>query len=163
MSRFAAVLTAVAVLLASGGAGVIGWLLSRNSMGEHPSISAYSNGRLTRVGPYFFCDVLNLNDCQNSATQGVLAVDGGNPVQLSVPSQIGAVPWRLLKVFEDPSDTTGTIFRPDTSLAVTIPTVDPPRGRLQGFTVQLLTLIQDEKGELREVPHAEWSVRTLWD
>ena len=55
-----------------------------------------------------------------------------------------------------------TVFRPDTRLAVTIPTVDPHRGRLTGLVVQLLTLVLDRAGELREVPHAEWSIRTVW-
>ena len=83
-------------------------------------------------------------------------------VQLSVPAAIGGAPWRLLRVYEDPADTTTTVFRPNTRLAVTIPTVDPQRGRLTGVVVQLLTLVVDESGELRDVPHAEWSVRTAW-
>ena len=33
----------------------------------------------------------------------------------------------------------------------------------QGFAVQLLTLGVDQQGELREIPHAEWSVRTVWN
>ena len=52
--------------------------------------------------------------------------------------------------------------RPDTRLAVTIPTVDPQRGRLTGIVVQLLTLVLDPSGELRDVPHAEWSVRLVF-
>jgi hypothetical protein len=28
--------------------------------------------------------------------------------------------------------------------------------------VQLLTLVQDETGEVFDVPHAEWSIRTQW-
>ena len=72
------------------------------------------------------------------------------------------MPWRLLRVYEDPIDTTVAVFRPDTRLAVTIPTVDPHRGRLTGLVVQLLTLVLDPAGELREVPHAEWSIRTVW-
>ena len=53
-------------------------------------------------------------------------------------------------------------FRPDTKLAVTIPTVDPHRGRLFGLAVQLPTLVRDEAGNEFPVPHAEWSVRTVW-
>ena len=37
-------------------------------------------------------------------------------------------------------------FRPDSTLAVTIPTVDPQRGKLTGFAVQLPTLVRDEAG-----------------
>ena len=47
-------------------------------------------------------------------------------------------------------------------LAVTIPTVDPHRGRLFGLAVQLPTLVRDEAGNEFPVPHAEWSVRTVW-
>jgi hypothetical protein len=64
-----------------------------------------------------------------------------------------------LRVYEDPVNTTTTMFRPGTRLAVTIPTVDPQRGRLTGIVVQLLTLVVDPSGELRDAPHAEWSVR----
>ena len=46
---------------------------------------------------------------------------------------------------------------------MTIPTVDPQRGRLTGIVVQLPTLVRDEQGnEFRALPHAEWSVRTVW-
>ena len=68
-----------------------------------------------------------------------------------------------MQVYDDPANTTTTVFRPDARLAVTIPTVDPQRGRLKGIAVQLLTLGIDRNGELREVPHAEWSVRTVWN
>jgi hypothetical protein len=163
LKRIYLVLLAAAVVLAAAGAGVGAWFLTRHDGATHPQISAYSHGQLSRVGPYFFCNVLDLNDCQTPQTQGVLTVDARDPVQLSVPSQIGAAPWRLLLVYDDPVDTTTTVFRPNTRLAVTIPTVDPQRGPLRGFTVQLLTLVQDTNGELLEAPHAEWSVRTDWN
>ncbi|HEY5842952.1 MAG TPA: DUF2771 domain-containing protein, partial [Mycobacterium sp.] len=113
--------------------------------------------------PYFYCNVLDLNDCHTPQVQGELAVNDRSPIQLSVPTAIGGAPWRLMQVYENPVDTATTVFRPDARLAVTIPTVDPQRGRLQGFAVQLLTLGVDQQGELREIPHAEWSVRTVWN
>jgi hypothetical protein len=79
-----------------------------------------------------------------------------------VPTEIGKAPWRLLRVYEDLIDTTVSVFRPNTRLAVTIPTVDSHRGRLTGVVVQLLTLVVDPAGELADVPHAEWSIRTVW-
>jgi hypothetical protein len=106
--------------------------------------------------------VLNLNDCQNPQTQGQLRVDARDRVQLSVPTAIGRAPWRLLQVYEDPRNTIETVFRPNTRLAITIPTVDPRRGRLAGVVVQLLTLVVNQNGELVDAPHAEWSVRTVW-
>jgi hypothetical protein len=156
------VLLATFVVLASAGAGTGTWLLVREHGPQRPEISVYSHGHSTRVGPYLYCNVLNLNDCQTPHTQGQLTVNEHDPVQLSVPTAIGRAPWRLLRVYEDPANTTTTMFRPNTRLAVTIPTVDPQRGRLAGIVVQLLTLSLDPNGELRDVPHAEWSVRTVW-
>jgi hypothetical protein len=56
----------------------------------------------------------------------------------------------------------GQRLPPDSRLAVTIPTVDPQRGLLTGIVVQLMTLVVDTAHGLRDVPHAEWSVRTVW-
>lgn len=162
MKRGAAVLIAVVVIVLSIGAGVGAWLLVREPGPQRPEISAYSHGHLTRVGPYMYCNVLNLDDCQTPQTQGALPVTERYPVQLSVPEAISRAPWRLLQVYEDPTNTTTTLFRPNSRLAVTIPTVDPHRGRLTGIVVQLLTLVVDPAGELREAPHAEWSVRLTY-
>ena len=152
-----------AVVLAAGvGAGLAVWLTVHGHPPRHPQISAYSHGHLTRVGPYRYCNVLNLNDCQDPQLQGTLSVDARDPVQLSVPTAIGRAPWRLLQVYQDPRNTTATVFRPSARLAVTIPTVDAHRGRLAGVVVQLLTLVIDQNGEVTEAPHAEWSVRTVW-
>jgi Protein of unknown function (DUF2771) len=159
VKRGVAVLLAALVTLLAVGAGVGAWLLVRQPGPQRPEISAYSHGHLTRVGPYLYCNVLNLDDCQTPQTQGELPVSERYPVQLSVPEAISRAPWRLLRVYEDPVNTTTTMFRPSTRLAVTIPTVDPQRGRLTGIVVQLLTLVVDPSGELRDAPHAEWSVR----
>jgi hypothetical protein len=156
-------LAALAVAaLASAGTGTGAWLVAREHVPRQPQISAYSDGHLTRVGPYLYCDVLNLNDCRRPQQQGELRVGERAPVQLSVPREIGRAPWRLLRAYEDPANTTSIIYRPGSRLAVTIPTVDPQRGRLTGIAVQLLTLAFDPHGELIDVPHAEWSVRMVF-
>ena len=159
MKRGVAVLLAALVTLLAVGAGLGAWRLVRQPGPRPPEISAYSHGHLTRVGPYLYCNVLNLDDCQTPQTQGELPFNEHYPVQLSVPEAISRAPWRLLQVYEDPANTATTMFRPDTRLAVTIPSVDPQRGRLTGIVVQLLTLVVDASGELRDAPHAEWSVR----
>ena len=161
MKRVLAALVAVAVV-ASIVTALLIWRLGQDHEPQQPEVSAYSRGHLTRVGPYRYCEVLNLNACQTSGAQGELPVNDRDPVQLSVSAAIASAPWRLLRVYEDPIDTTVAVFRPDTRLAVTIPTVDPQRGRLTGLVVQLLTLVLDPAGELQEVPHAEWSIRTVW-
>jgi Protein of unknown function (DUF2771) len=157
----AVLLTVVATALAVG-AGVGAWLWARKPGPQRPEISVFSHGHLTRVGPYMYCNVLNLNDCQTPQTQGELKVTTYHPVQLSVPEAISRAPWRLLQVYEDANNSTSSFFRPDTKLAVTIPTLDPQRGRLTGIVVQLLTLAVDPSGELRDAPHAEWSVRLIY-
>lgn len=161
MRRVVAALAALALGIGAV-AGVALWRYGSERPPQLPEISAYSDGHLTRVGPYRFCRVLNLNDCETSSAQGELPVNEDHPVQLSVPGAIGEAPWRLLRVYENPVDTTVTNFRAGTRLAETIPTVDPQRGRLTGIVVQLLTLVLDPAGELADVPHAEWSVRMLW-
>jgi hypothetical protein len=163
VKRGKAALIAVLVIALSAGAGVGAWRLARDAGPQRPEISVYSNRHSLRVGPYLYCNVLNLNDCQSPQTQGELAANDHFPVQLSVPEVIGRAPWRLLQVYEDPANTSETVFRPNSRLAVTIPTIDPHRGRLTGIVVQLLTLVVDQ-GQLndittvRAVPHAEWSV-----
>jgi hypothetical protein len=163
MTRKPAVaLVAIVVVLTSAAAGVGAWALARQHGPLRPEISAYSHGGLTRVGPYRYCSVLDLTDCQNPQTQGELRVNSHDPVQLSVPSSIGRAPWWLLRVYEDSVIPATTFYRPGSRLAVTIPTVDPQHGRLTGIAVQLMTVVVDRSGELQGVPHAEWSVRTVW-
>lgn len=163
MGRSTAWLLAVVVLLAAGVAGVGAYHWSRDSVSRLPQISAYSRGETARVGPYFFCNVINLNDCVRDGTQGALRVDDRDPVQLSVPASIGRAPWRLLKVYEDDRNTTATVFKPGSRLAATIPTLDKQRGRVVGVVVQLLTIVRDQNNAEFELPHAEWSIRLTRD
>lgn len=158
-NRGTATLLAVVVVVLAAAAGIGAWLLVRKPGPRPPEISAYSHGHVIRVGPYQYCNALNLDDCQTPQTQGALPASARYPVQLSVPEAISRAPWRLMQVYADPTNTTSKIFRPNSRLAVTIPTVDPQRGQLTGIVVQLLTLVVDPSGELRDVPHAEWSVR----
>lgn len=160
MTRTTAVVVAVLTVLASAAAGVGAWWLVRKPAGQLPQISVYSHGSSARVGPYWYCDVLDLTDCAEPQEMAELPVTGRDVVQLAVPQAIGRAPWRLLQVYE--AGEINTVFRPDTRLAVTIPTVDPHRGRLTGIAVQLMTLVAYPDGELGRAPHAEWSVAAVW-
>lgn len=160
MKRGIVVLVVILTALASLGAGVGAWALARDRGEQQPEISVFSHGQLTRVGPYRYCNVLDLNDCQSPGTVGELPVTARNPVQLAVPAAIARAPWLLLEVYED--GVVSTVFPPNTRLAVTIPTVDAHRGRLDGVAVQLLTVVVFPDGELGPAPHAEWSVATVW-
>jgi hypothetical protein len=159
VKRVLAVL-AVVVIVASVATGVLVWRLSRGHGPDFPEISAYSHGELTTVGPYRYCNVLRLDECENPETIGQLAVDARFPVQLSVPPAIARAPWILGRAYEG-SDVAEE-FKPDTRLAVTIPTVDPHRGKLIGIVVQLPTLVRDEAGNEFRLSHAEWSIKTVW-
>ena len=163
MRRQLAWIAAALVVLASVGAGLGAWALVRKQGPPLPQISAYSRGTTVRVDPYLYCNVVNLDDCVRGGVQGELGVNARYPVQLSVPASISQAPWRLLRVYEDESNTTTTAYRPGTQLAVTVPTVDPQRGRMVGMVVQLLTLVKDQNGELHDLPHAEWSVKLNWN
>ncbi|MCT7657579.1 DUF2771 domain-containing protein [Mycobacterium deserti] len=158
MKRLIAALVAV-VVIATTATGVLIWRMSGSHESEYPEISAYSRGLSARVGPYRYCNVLNPTECTVFEQQGELPVSEREPVQLSVPEAIGKAPWVLLRQYDD-SDVLEE-FRPDSRLAVTIPTVDPRRGKLNGIAVLLPTLIRLD-GEEVPAPHAEWSVRTVW-
>lgn len=153
---------AVVVLVASVATGVLVWRLSRHPAPKYPEVSAFSNGQLVRVGPSLNCSVKNPTICEPSFDEGELSVTEKHPVQVSIPAAVAKAPWFLVLVYDDPRDTTLTSHRPDTTLAATVPTVDPRRGRLRQIVVQLRTVVQDQEGELVPVPHAEWSVRTVW-
>ena len=159
-NRGAAALLAVVVVLLAAAAGVGAWLLVRKPGPQRPEISAYSHGHLIRVGPYQYCNALNLDDCQTPQAQG-RAARRVHAIRCSsrYPKPFRGHRGGCCRCMTDPTNTTSTLFRPNSRLAVTIPTVDPQRGRLTGIVVQLLTLVVDRSGELREVPHAEWSVR----
>jgi uncharacterized protein DUF2771 len=162
MKRVVAVLALVA-LLASSATAVTIWQLTRGHRPQLPEISAYTHGQLVRVGPYKYCDVFDLTSCDipaNAGELGVLEVTQRDRVQLSVPPAIARAPWILLREYED--DTVVEEFRPDTTLAVTIPTYDAHLGRLTGIAVQLPTLVRDEQDNEFPWPHAEWSVATVW-
>jgi hypothetical protein len=159
-ARRLALFVIVAVLAV--GAGIGAWAVARKPGPLRPEISAYSAGHSTRVGPYRYCSVLDLTDCQNAGSEGELKVNSRAPVQLSVPTSIGQAPWWLLTVYEDSAIPATTFYRPGSRLAVTIPTVDPQHGRLTGIAVQLMTVFVDPSGAVQGIPHAEWSVRTVW-
>ena len=163
MRRHIAWILAAFVVLAAAGAGVGAWALTRGHSSALPQISAYSHGTTVWVDPYLYCNVVNLDDCVKPGAQGELAVSPRDPVQLSVPARISQAPWRLLRVYEDDTNTTTSAFRPGTRLAVTVPTVDPKYGRVIGLVVQLITLVKDQNGELHDLPHAEWSIKLNWN
>lgn len=137
------------------------WLMVRCQPKPLPEISAYSNGHLTRVGPYTYCKVLNLNDCAEPGTIGVLPVTARSTVHLSVDTAIGRGLWSVLRLYDNPKDNGEDKFRPGT-LAATIPTVGSAGGRLDQLEIHLWTRARTPSGEELFVAHGVWSVRIVW-
>ncbi|MCV7086834.1 DUF2771 domain-containing protein [Mycolicibacter hiberniae] len=163
VKRSTVVAVAVLAVVAATLAGLGTWWFTRAEEPTPPQISVFSNGHLSRVGPYLYCSVLDLDECLLTEERATLPVDSRHPVQLSVDTTIGRAPWRLLRLYDNPDESTGRMYPPGSTLAVTIPTVDPQRGPLRGLVVQLLTLVVDSStGEQFAVPHAEWAVGMRW-
>jgi hypothetical protein len=161
VSRRTAIILLALALVSAVATGAAVFVTLRDAPPRYPDISAYSRGDTVRVGPIKYCRV-DLSDCRSPGEEGELRVTHDKPVQLSVDHAISETPWRMLRFYEDGGDPLENGYSPDTRLAVTIPTVDAQRGRLVGITVYLPTLVLDPRGEIAEVPHAEWSVRTVW-
>lgn len=159
MTRAARAGIAVLLVVACAAAGFGAWVLARGLSPRYPEISAYSHGQLVRVGPYRYCKVLDLSDCESPGTLGELRVDARDPVQLSVSPAIARGPWFLLPVYEDAENPTTNFYPRGSRLAVTIPTVDPKQGRLTGIA---MTGFVDQAGDRHSILRAEWSVRTVW-
>ena len=86
----------------------------------------------------------------------------GNSLAEALLATIARAPWVLIRAYEGDGEPAVSEFRPNATLAVTIPTVDPRRGRLTGIAVQLPTLVRDEQNNEFPWPHAEWSIATVW-
>jgi hypothetical protein len=151
--------TVVALMCAVIATGI--WLLVRHSPPQRPKISAYSNGQLTTVGPYWYCPVLDLTHCDSPHAVGELRVTGDYPVQLSVPVQISRGLWGLLRLYDNPDDNNEDKMRPGTS-AVTVPTIGPHGGRLDRIEVHLFTRARTPAGEEWFPAHAVWSMGMVW-
>jgi hypothetical protein len=160
MKRWVAVLAGCALVLASIGEGLLVWRFARHQGPQYPEISAYSRSETVRVGPYLYCTprvegktiLIADDDCVEPGNSGTLVVDADNAVQLSVPEELARGPWRVNLSYEI-SDVEGP-HPDDQSRALTIPTVDPLRGRLQYFVVGL----PDPAGRY----YAEWTVNAVW-
>jgi hypothetical protein len=151
--------TVVALMCAVVGTGI--WLLMHNRPPQRPQISAYSNGQLTTTGPFTYCPVLDLNNCESPHAVGELHITDNYPVQLSVPAQISRGLWGLLRLYDNPDDNDETKMRPGTS-ASTLATVGPHGGRLERIEVHLFTRARTPTGEEWYIAHAVWSMVMVW-
>ena len=99
MKRVAVVLACV-TLVASLLTGALVWQLSRAPHSKYPEISAYTREQLVRVGPYRYCDVFVITNCDIPQTVGTLVVNWRDPIQLSVPPAIARAPLVLIRAYD---------------------------------------------------------------
>lgn len=124
-----------------------------------PEITAYAYGKSVTVEPTQHCN-LYLEDCIENPL-ATLDVPPGEPLQLSLPTDIADAPWRLIAVYGD-VDTgrildDNIIFEPGQRLAVTVPA--DPTLQLLGIEVQLPSAVVDEAG--KSIAHAVWGLQTF--
>lgn len=79
--RLAAVLTC-AVLAVTG----------CSATGGAPEVTFYTDGETAEAEPLIYCDVL-VRDCEQVGESAMLASRPGQPIQISVPSEVAEAPW----------------------------------------------------------------------
>ncbi len=123
-----------------------------------PEITFFADGDTVATGPTTYCS-LDFTECRTGST-AELPVRVGSPLQVSLPTDIGDAPWRLLTTYRTPAgadEITQQYFRPGERLAVTVTPPDPS-AQLTGVEVQLPSGATDADGN--PIARATWSVRT---
>lgn len=154
---------AALLVLVAGTAGVV-WLLARDAEPHEPELTAYAHGRAVTVPPFYYCTV-RMEDCRQGETV-FLEVPAGDPLQISLPSQVVGTPWELLplysrengEVVEKPSTSRD---HPENVRALTIDSQPEPGLELIGVELQVMILAIDETGKEFSIPHAIWSIKTV--
>ncbi|GAD82927.1 DUF2771 domain-containing protein [Nocardia asteroides] len=158
-----ALVAAGLVAVAAVTTGVVAYAAS-NATEHDPQITAYANRETITVDPFLYCTV-TMTDCRYGET-AVLATKTGEPVQLSLPSQIAESPWLVQLIYQRPSgeQVDRVLSFADYTAgarALTIETLPEPELRLAGIEVQLPILARDTvTGRETYIPHAAWSIST---
>ncbi|MFI5715410.1 DUF2771 domain-containing protein [Nocardia sp. NPDC051750] len=150
------------LVLVAGTAGVV-WLLARDAEPHEPELTAYSHGRAVTVPPFYYCTI-RMENCRQGDTV-FLEVPTGDPLQLSLPSEVVGTPWELLplyardngEVVEKPSSWRD---HPEDIRALTVDSQPEPGLELIGVELQVMIIAIDETGREFSLPHAIWSIKT---
>ncbi|QNG21137.1 DUF2771 domain-containing protein [Rhodococcus triatomae] len=132
-------------------------VLIRNSDPRPVTVTAFADGTSVTVPPFQYC-TMDLQDCTEGDVT-ILELRPGSPLQLSLPSEVSSVRWRLLAVYEtaDGGTVEEQLFAPGDASAVTVPSsIENP---LIGVEIQLPSSVVDEQE--RPFVHAVWSIQTL--
>lgn len=125
---------------------------------ELPQITFYADYTSTVTGPTTYCS-FDFTQCRTGST-AQLPVPVGQPLQVSLPADIGQAPWRMLTTYRTPAGVdqiAQRYFRPGERLAVTV-TAPGPQDQLTGVEIQLPSGATDPQGN--PIARATWSVRT---
>jgi len=136
------------------GAGAVGC----SSSTPLPQITFYADYTTTVTGPTTYCS-FDFAQCSTGST-AQLPVRPGTPLQVSLPTEIGEAPWRLLTSYRTAAGVDEIVqhyYRPGERLAVTV--TPPEQGdQLIGVEIQLPSGATDPQGN--PIARATWSVRT---
>lgn len=157
-TRLTAAALVVAALVLAGALTAAVVVLLPGGTPANPELTAYAGGESVTVPPTLFCTV-TISTCEVGATT-TLPVPRGGALQLSLPSEISAAPWRLISVFTEADGSQRTedrFFRPGERLAVTVGSADRTE-QVAGVEVQLPSSVVDPQG----VPQASatWGIST---
>lgn len=123
-----------------------------------PQVTFYADYATAVTGPTLYCS-FDFTRCSTGST-AQLAVRRGTPLQVSLPTEIGEAPWRLLTSYRTAAGVDEILqryYRPGERLAVTVTPPDPS-DQLIGVEIQLPSGATDPAGD--PIARATWSVRT---
>ena len=116
-------------------------------------IAVESAGQSHQIPPYTVCELDE--ECAGGQPPAVALDD--NPVTFTVPSEIAALSWRLLVVYDDPAANNEVVFTSGEAEQHTVDAVTDSGAKLVVGEVSALGIDYNEQGE--EVPVlATWSV-----
>nr|WP_296768033.1 DUF2771 family protein [Rhodococcus sp. (in: high G+C Gram-positive bacteria)] len=138
-------------------------LLIRDAPAHRPTVTAFADGHTVVVEPYLYCPV-ETPLCDSDGSSARVPVREGQPLQLSLPSEVTSAPWILAAVYSDDNGgavESDTLYLPDERLSLTVPPLDDEGRTLLGVEVRLPSGVIDSDTQQEEiVSHAIWSIAT---
>ena len=144
---------------------VVGVLVSGCGHAGPPQVTFFANGTAVATGPSEYCDT-EVEHCVADPKAGVtLQVRPGQPVQISVPSEVGSAVWQVVFKYRNRAgaeiDDRSRVFPANDRLAYTL--VLPEAGdQLTTAEVQRFSTVvtQQADGELGFPISASWVLST---
>lgn len=190
--KFLAGVGAAAVVIVLGIAAVIAAQVALRGDDPHrPHLTVYSAGNTDTIDAYQYCDLRKLAEvtqrwqdqqpltpeqeiqaslefastCDPQGEPGLINIQRGGTVQISLPGEISGSPWSLLAVYEDAEGTMTDIIddmhRPNERRSVSLPAVNDEGMALRIVEVKLpMGIVDPTTGEEAIVSHATWAVHT---